>query len=194
MIVLAVVTLMVPIIVNAAFSDVPEDHWAASYINELTSKGVINGYPDGTYGPSITLTKGQFLKLIVSASFGEFNVELIDTDFEHWAAPYVKVAENYKAIEKGSITKENVDEPISRIEVVRILGICDINMRDNAQKTAEKMEFNDISSITNQEYMMLSHAVANAIISGYPDGSFKPENSLTRAEAAKILSVYMNME
>ena len=32
------------------FSDVPENHWSIDAINSLTSKGIINGYEDGTFG------------------------------------------------------------------------------------------------------------------------------------------------
>ena len=43
-----------------------------------------------------------------------------------------------------------------------------------------------------KQTILLSHAVANEIIGGYPDGTFKPNNNLTRAEVSKILSVYMS--
>ena len=189
---LIITILIIPVVSNAAFNDVPSDHWAYSYINELSSKGIINGYPDGNYGPSDTLTYGQFIKLIVTASMKDVDYNLVKADFDHWAAKYVKVATNYKAIEVEKINKQNIDNPISRIDVVRIMGICDINMRNNPQKTVEKLDFKDISNITSKEKSLLKHAVANSIIGGYPDGTFKPDNNLTRAEAAKILSVYMS--
>ena len=176
------------------YSDVPADHWASQYIEELTSKGVINGYPDGSYGPNGTLTKGQFIKLIVSASLPDIDYEMVEGDFDHWASKYLRIAENYGAVEEGSITLENIDQPISRIDVVKIMGLCDIEMRKHIQKSVKTLSFYDVAGLSITEKVMLRHAVANEIIGGYPDGSFKPNNNLTRAEVAKILSIYMKIE
>ena len=188
---LVVLMLAIPMVVNAAFSDVAEEHWAKGFIDKLTSSGVINGYPDGTFRPSDTLTKGAFLKLIVTASLPEVDFNQLDKNFDHWAATYVKVAENYNALEKGAITKENIDEPITRIDVIKILSLCDINMRSHEQKALDYLTFTDTDGLDETSEILLSHAVANGIIGGYPDGSFKPQNNLTRAEASKILAVYM---
>lgn len=192
-IVLLVTILMLPVAVYAAFSDVPSDHWASGYITELSGKGVINGFPDGTFQPSGTLTYGQFIKLIVSASVEGVDFNLVDSDIDHWAAPYLKVAQNYGAVEEG-ITAERLDQPISRIEVIKILGLCDMNMRLHEQQSVEDLLFTDISNTTVAEKILLSHAVASGIINGYTDGTFKPDNQLTRAEASKILSVYMSIK
>ena len=192
MLILIGVLVLIPMVVNAAFPDVASTHWAAGFINELTDKGVINGYNDGTFKPENTLTKGEFLKLIVTASMPHLDYSLAPKDFEHWAAGYVKVAENYSALEKGVINSSNINEPITRIEVITILSLCDINMRENAQVSADMMNFSDINDLSMREFILLSHAVGNGIINGYNDGTFKPYNNLTRAEASKILSVYMN--
>ena len=188
---IVVLILAIPMVVSAAFSDVASNHWAKGFIDKLTSSQVINGYPDGTFRPNDTLTKGAFLKLIVTASLPEVDFNQVDKDFDHWAATYVKVAENYNVLEKGAITKENIDEPISRIDVIKILSLCDINMRQHEQKALDYLTFSDTDSLDEASEILLSHAVANGIIGGYPDGSFKPQNNLTRAEASKILAVYM---
>ena len=188
---IVVLMFVIPMTVCAGFKDVADNHWAKSYIDKLTSSGVINGYPDGSFKPDSTLTKGAFLKLIVAASLSDIDFEQVDKDFDHWAAGYVKIAENYNVIEKGSITKENIDLPITRIDVIKILSSCDINMRGHEQKTLDYLIFSDIDSLDETSEILLSHAVANGIIDGYTDGSFKPENNLTRAEASKILAIYI---
>ena len=188
---LVILILAIPMVVNAAFSDVAEEHWAKGYIEKLTASKIINGYPDGTFRPSDTLTKGAFLKLIVTASLPEVDFNQLDKNFDHWAATYVKVAENYNVLEKGAITKENIEEPITIIDVIKILSLCDINMRSHEQKALDYLTFTDTDGLDETSEILLSHAVANGIIGGYPDGSFKPQNNLTRAEASKILAVYM---
>lgn len=186
-----ILVIVLPMTVFAGFSDVASEHWASSYITKLTESGVINGYPDGTFKPDATLTKGAFLKLIVTASLDGIDFTQVTGDFDHWAAPYVKIAENYGALEKGAITKENIDEPMSRIDVIKVLSLCDINMRGREQKALDYLTFSDTNDLDTASEILLSHAVASEIIGGYPDGTFKPQNNLTRAEASKILGVYM---
>ncbi len=50
-----------------AFTDVPADHWAAGYVNFAQQSGIINGYGDGTFGPSNPVTYEQIIKMIVAA-------------------------------------------------------------------------------------------------------------------------------
>ena len=192
MLILIGIMMLIPMVVCASFPDVATNHWAAGYIEELTNKGVINGYNDGSFRPDNTLTKGEFLKLIITSSKPDIDYTIAPKDFNHWAAGYVKVAENYSALEEGYINMSNIDEPITRIDVVKILSLCDINMRRNEQVSVEFLTFSDVDNLTMPETILLSHAVKSGVIGGYPDGSFRPDNSLTRAEAAKILSVYMS--
>lgn len=190
-----IIVILIPMTVNAAFSDVPEDHWAAQYINELSSKNVINGYPDGRFGPSDTLTNGQFLKLIMTATFNGLNFNIVEPDFDHWAANYLKVAENNGIVdgEYVVINKENIDQPINRITVVKILSLCDLEIRESKQKIAD-LKFKDIDNLAAGEQTLLAHAVGIKVINGYEDNTFRPENNLTRAEASKILSIYMSLK
>ena len=53
--------------VNTIFTDVPADHWAAGYVNFAQQSGIINGYGDGTFGPSDPVTYEQIVKMIVAA-------------------------------------------------------------------------------------------------------------------------------
>lgn len=186
------IMLVFPMTVNAGFSDVAENHWAISYINELSSNKVINGYPDGTFKPNGTLTKGEFLKLIMTASLPDYRFKLVQTDFEHWASIYLKVAENYGVVDSEEINGSNIDEPISRIDVIKILSLSDTNIKGNPQKAVEILNFNDVNNLPLKDQILLKHAVAKEIIGGYPDGTFKPQNNLTRAEASKILYIYMS--
>ena len=48
----------------ATFKDVPDTHWAYSYIEDMSKQGVINGYPDGTFKPRETLTYLETMQLL----------------------------------------------------------------------------------------------------------------------------------
>ena len=49
------------------FPDVPENHWAYEYVNTLVSKGILEGYPDGTFGGDRTMTRYEFAAMLFRA-------------------------------------------------------------------------------------------------------------------------------
>lgn len=177
-----------------SFGDVVADAWYATYVLDLAEKGVINGYADdlgnSIYKPDQKVTVAEFIKLIITASTSDIRYELITPDFEHWAAKYVKVAENYGVLEKGQYGLEDMNREITRIEVVEILAKCDIMIRESWQKSSNKM-FTDTDDLTGNQLVYLSHAVGIGVINGDPEGTFRPHAGLKRSESAKIIYTYM---
>jgi hypothetical protein len=47
------------------FKDVPKNHWAQDYISTIASYRVANGYEDGTFKPSNSVTRAQFAKFLI---------------------------------------------------------------------------------------------------------------------------------
>lgn len=52
---------------QTGFTDVPTNHWAAAYIRTAFSKGIVNGYDDGTFQPTTPLTRAEFVKMLSEA-------------------------------------------------------------------------------------------------------------------------------
>ena len=141
-------------------------HWAEPYITELTNKGIINGYEDGTYRPEGEIKKGEFIKLIMVASLPEEDWKAEGLKYDHWASIYIQVAEREGIFTEGTITEENANDPITRGEMVEILGKCDIMLRGTGQESTE-MEFYDVSKLEPVQFAMLSHCVSKGLIAGY---------------------------
>ena len=174
------------------FSDVVDGAWYKDYVYDLAEKGVINGYPDGTFKPDGGVTVAEFIKLIIVASTGDrVKYDLVETSFDHWAAPYVKVGENYGVFEKGEYTRDDMDKPISRIEIVKILSRCDMIIKETPQKSTTKV-FTDVSGVDPDNIVYLSHAVGIGVINGDPAGTFRPNDGLIRSECAKVIYTYTN--
>jgi len=57
---LAIMAFARPALAQGPFADVPTDHWAYDAVNELASRGIVNGYPDGTFGGKRALTRYEF--------------------------------------------------------------------------------------------------------------------------------------
>ena len=176
------------------FGDVASDAWYNTYVYSLAEEGVINGYEENgisLYKPDKKVTVAEFIKLIIVASAPDVKYDLIKTDFEHWAAKYVKVAENFEVLEAGEYSLEDMNREITRIEVVEILSKCDILIRETWQTSSDKI-FTDTQNLTFDEVMYLNHAVGIGVINGDPEGTFRPNDGLKRSESAKIIYTYLN--
>ncbi len=179
-----------------SFSDVAEDYWAISYITDLTEKGVVNGYPNGTFDPEGTISRAEFLKLVIAASLPEgVDINTAPTAMaDHWAGQYLFAAETYRVVEPGSITAENIDLPITRREMVMMIGKADTNLRHNSLNSEKSITFTDFDVMDGSELRYLTHSVSEEYLNGYPDGSFGPDNNMTRAESATVIWRYTNKE
>lgn len=80
---------------SAAFSDA-EGTWAAEVIEKAEGYGLMNGYPDGTFGVGKELTRGEFVAVLCrmfgwdAASPGAPSFS--DCPASHWAYSYVETA------------------------------------------------------------------------------------------------------
>ena len=171
-----------------SFSDVPNTHWAYQYINELSDDGVINGYQEGVFKPSGTITKAEFLKLVIACCMPQ-NIDLsdIETSLNHWAANYVKIAEIYGIIQKNEYNIDNLNEPITRIEMVKLVAKADMILLGSPSKFDEETEFMDVAMLNLTDLYYLRHTVSNGLIKGYDDGTFRPDKTMSRAEAATMI-------
>lgn len=151
------------------------------------SKAYISGYEDGTFRPDNTITRAEAAAIIArcSADFDEnkmYASDFTDVSDNEWYANYVGYAAEKGYIHgyDGGPFKADID--ITRGELAVILskygsfdgdGIC--------------TEFSDVP---NDYYATgyIKSLYDENIVSGYEDGTFKPDNSVTRAEAVTMMN------
>ena len=99
------------------FSDVPTSHWANPYVAKAAELGIVNGYGNGKFGPSDTVTYEQMLAMIIRALGGE---ELAK---ENGGYPdgYISTAVDHGLVENVSVHR---GESLSRENVAIILYNC----------------------------------------------------------------------
>ena len=80
----------------AAFEDIDVNTGVGNAVKQLVQLGIINGYPDGTFRPQETLTRGQFAKIAVcmlgeeqQAASRSANAIFSDVPTDHWASGYI---------------------------------------------------------------------------------------------------------
>ena len=157
-------------IVIDPFSDVLASAWFAPYVTELYASGVVNGMSETAFAPQAQLSYGQALKLLL-VNGGELEKEAAVG--EDWLANTMS-----KALELGLVEADNdgTDE-ISRLEFCRIAA-----------------KFGSFEEVSESVFSDCDDGAVNAlaaagVVNGFGDGSFAPEETLTRAQAAKILCV-----
>ncbi len=166
-----------------SFSDI-SSHWAKANVEYMVDKEIISGYPDGTFRPDNTVTRAEFIKML-DATFGLTETAAIsfsDVSNSQWYYPYIQqaAAQGY-LLNYGSTLNPNGE--LTREEAAALLARY-LNL---AEKDRASVSFTDAASI-NQNYRGYVYACVDAgIIKGYDTGDFKPQRTLTRAEAMAIL-------
>jgi hypothetical protein len=180
--VLTAALLAVPCVAfGADYSDLRAGHWAYDAVTSVSGIGIVNGYPDGTFKPSGTVTYGEFIKMAFIAQGGE---ELA-ANGGGWALPYYEAASGAGLFASHEIAEYLLSSPIPREYMALILSniLGDVEV---AEYDAVREKINDIEWDAPHEYDIVKVA-ACGLITGYPDGTFRPEGTLTRAEAAAVI-------
>lgn len=187
-IILAMLMLIGTITVYAAspFSDVKESNWAYASVKAMVDKAIINGYPDGTFKPNKKVTYGEFIKLLIVSK--DYNLPIAEKG-EHWANNHFQKAYELNLFPYGKITTSMLDQEIPREMMAYLLsmslGDIDIEKYDSL-----RAEIIDIKG--GDEYLYpIVKIYSTGILNGYPDGTFKQKESLTRAEMAVALEKYI---
>ncbi|MDK7377015.1 S-layer homology domain-containing protein [Peptoniphilus harei] len=154
------------------------------HTKKTSQKSFIAGYPDGLFRPDNSVTRAeaaQMLWVLENATASN-----LKADFKDAKDSWYNQALNY-TISKGMLLAKNgnirPDVPMTRGEFVRMLYPL------LADKSGGP-RFNDIAG--HEFEAAILRASANGIIKGYPDGSFKPDGKVTRAETVTMLNKLSN--
>lgn len=196
-----ILTLSATAVANPAeaktFSDVPQSHWAYSVIDEASDDGIMNGKAAGVFAPNATLTRAEYATMLYNLAPESDVMKLVhgstadnglyDVDGNAWYADTVSWAVA-RGVFKNNGGSFSPNRTITREEMAVatyefLHKYCDGKfVLDSIYKG-----FTDdaaFSSSANRDKVYI--LVNNGIIAGKPDGSFDPQGSLTRAEAAAM--------
>ena len=86
-----------PAATGAVFGDVPADHWAGSWIEELSAEGITSGCGNGNYCPDAVITRAEMSIFLLRAKYGKDYVPpaatgaiFADVPAEYWAARWIE--------------------------------------------------------------------------------------------------------
>lgn len=165
----------------AEFEDAKE-HWSEKYIDWATDENLVKGYEDGTFRPDGKITRAEFYTMVNRLAKLEKTDEVYFTDVRESDWFYDEVA---KGVSYGYLMnrKEKLepDQPMDRDEAARIVAL----IYDLPSRPEYADRFTDRDKLYNKG--AVGALVKEGILNGYPDGSFKPEGTITRGEFSKIV-------
>lgn len=167
-------------------------HWAEDAIQILSDKGVLHGYPDGLAHPDEIITRAEFSVLVARTlelpEPDEQEVTIRFTDLAgHWSEKDVEALIIAGMIQKDDFgSKFLPDEPITRMEMIRML-VRAIGKGEHDSACPCDIGFLDESQLTEGQKAYICTGKHYHIISGYPDGTIRPDGDATRGEAFEML-------
>ena len=182
--------IMTSVCAFAKFNDIDENtlSWAGEAISALSDKGIINGYGDGTFRPDGNVTRAEFAKMLTMS----FDLNGIDGSFSdingHWAENYINSAASVMYNPEKSfmpdIAATRADIAYAAANALKLVS-SDASMAGT---------FTDFNLIEEDMKASVLAAIENGIIIGYEDSTVRPQNPVTRAEAAVIIYRALNIK
>lgn len=160
-------------------------HWAETQIKEWANIGYINGYPDGTFLPDNSITRAEFLTLVnkIFKFENKTNINFIDVRPDYWAYSEIQkgISAGYVSGDKNGTFRP--DDFITRQEAAVIIN----KLLDNTEITENKPNFKDAYDIDEWAKNSVDIVYEHGILSGFPNGTYRPKKYMTRAEAVSAL-------
>lgn len=172
------------------YNDIDTAQWASEYIVALTEKNIVGGKGNGNFCPNDNITREEFTKMIVlafAANADKADIGFTDVSEDDWYYDYVS-----RAYSSGIITGYDngffgVGDYITREDMAVIA------FRASKKDASDsEIHFDDKDGISS--YALEAVTILNelGIIAGY-DNSFMPKENATRAQAAKIIYLLMQI-
>ena len=192
-------TILTAVVASLALSTTvwaaPRDiqgHWAQSTINTWVERGDISGYPDGTFRPNGYITRAEFV-ILVNNAMGYTQTgyaSFADVPSYYWGRNAIRtgVAAGYISGDGDGSFRPN--DPVTRQEAAVMIS----RILQLGQDNGAAAEYRDLSAMSRWAIGQIGSVSEAGIMAGYPDGTFRPLNLLTRAEAVVSLDKTMQYE
>ncbi len=167
------------------FSDLEGAEWVYDAVNFLSQRDIINGVGENCFNPNGNVTREETVKMLVLAynlenTDGE-DIAFSDVESGAWYESYLNIAVKNMLINGISDGVFGAGLPITRQDFAVII------YRASKMELNTTEQFSDAALVSDYAKDAVNALKSNGILSGYEDGSFRPDAFITRAEAAQIL-------
>ena len=173
------------------FGDVTTDStWAYGYIEHLASAGIVSGDPAGNFHPKNTVTREEFLKMLMGALEIDTTVTtgsaFSDVSSSDWCAPYVYTAYELGLVEGQGGGVFGAGQTITRQDMA-VMASRAVAAAGKTLPQTEAVSLRDLSQVSGYARASVEQLAAAGILSGDENGVFHPENTALREDAAKVI-------
>lgn len=179
---------------SPTFKDVPETHWAYSYVEQAVSDGIVNGMSPDVFSPSTQVTSAQFFAMLKRVFMPGASSIVVG---EPWYMEYWRLASGYRNLIEGTnVTKENFNSAISRYDMAQALYNYNKKARGDSVSgyrtlygitPAKSSQIKDYNSIPEKYRTAVLWAYGAGALKGDEKGNFNGSNVMNRAEAATVM-------
>ena len=151
-------------------------------LEEKPHKAYVKGYPEGDFKPEGKMTRAEAVTIIVRLEnyiLGSDEGIFSDTKKKDWFNKFINAAYNKGILEEKSGEKFRPNDPITRGELARLISVID-------KKSDAVAPFADVKGHKYERY--INQAYGNKRILGYPDGTFRPDADISRAEVTAMIN------
>ena len=175
--IIVLVFASIPVFASAsAFDDVKGTDWFHPYVERLSNENLVQGTSEGKYSPGAPLMVDEFLAFALRTMGREQgNAE------GYWAQNYIDEAIRLDLVDANDFDAYNV--PITREKIAKI--VVRASDYEYTEYRGYERVFSDFGLIAEKGYVL--KAIELGVLAGYGDGTFRPADLATRAEAAAMV-------
>ncbi len=173
---------------TGTFSDINEASWAKEAIEYLATENVLAGKGDGKFYPNDTVTREEFVKIIVEAFDlldKNATADFADVANDRWSYSHIAAAFSAGII-TGDGSNFNPSSQMTRQDMAVVIYRVAQHMGETLPGTPDN-SFKDQVRIADYAQEAVGVLVGAGIINGTGDNMFTPSGIVTRAQAAKIV-------
>lgn len=178
---------------SKAFSDLDTDRWYHEYTDHVIENGIMKGMGEGRFSPNAALTRGQLvttLHRLAGEPKPEKKTSFTDVSEGQYFAEAVAWAESLGIVKGMTETRFCPNGTVTREQAATFLyRYVTEFLKQTPTQGAELSDFQDGDQTRNYARAAMSWAVAEELFQGYGDGTLRPAADLTRAQAAKLLTI-----
>ncbi len=199
----------------ASFPDVPDSHWASSYVESMKSLSYLKGYTDGTFKPEKNITFSELMKVLnsfhsvttsntqsaadikseVFFKYDNKTLNAILSGVPDWAKDAVLYNLNEKIVSINDLTAtynaKAFSKPINRVNTMTFLAKA-MRLEEKANALlVVSLPYTDAGKVDKLKAKYISVLLDAGVLSpqGKGNGALKPADLITRAEMTKMLSI-----
>lgn len=179
---------------SLAYSDVKQGDWYYDAVMNMTKMGLFSGTGDGKFSPNNTMTRGEFLTVVIRYLYGdELSAMGAVPQGAHWADNARIIALEHGIINNNEIAEGSLSKQITRQEMTMIMVRASDANGETKPRQIEASKITDYNSIGTYYRSYVIDAISRGMIAGTSSNAdthtltFSPNGVLTRGQAATVL-------